>query len=222
MARVRVYMYFHITLCPLVDGYISQWPVEILPFSYRHRHTWLQLMKWLSMKIFLIQPHSCMRLREGFFPHWSILNAHFKFLMPFSYLQKFWALYLECKSGTTVPSYKKVYKKTCFLYGSTYQCHFRWPISWIQPYHRTVRPVRTIWHVIHIQPFGLRSSFFSSFLLLDFCAFWICFFRFWNWKREKRRITSHHSHPRKNAINLLMPIAPKPEYFGFNFYLWHF
>ena len=84
----RVYMYFHISLWPLVDGYISQWPVEILPFSYRHRHTWLRLMKWLSMKIFLIQPHSCMRLREGFFPHWSILNAHFKFRMTFSYLQK--------------------------------------------------------------------------------------------------------------------------------------
>lgn len=117
---------------------------------------------------------------------------------------------------------KKYAKVLFFLSKYTYQCHFRWPISWTRPYHRTVRPVRTIWHVIRIQPFGLRSSFFSSFLFLDFCAFWICFFRFWNWKREKRRITSHHSHPRKNAINLLMLIAPKPEHFGFYFYLWHF
>ena len=53
---------------------------EKVPFSYRHRRTWPRLMKWLSMKIFVIQPHSCMRLREGFFPHWSILNGHFTIL----------------------------------------------------------------------------------------------------------------------------------------------
>ena len=51
-----------------------------VPFSYRHRRTWPRLMKWLSMKIVVIQPHSCMRLREGFFPHWSILNGHFTIL----------------------------------------------------------------------------------------------------------------------------------------------
>ena len=190
-----------------------------VPFSYRHRRTWPRLMKWLSMKIVVIQPHSCMRLREGFFPHWSILNGHFTI----SYFIEILFISPEPHSKRLLTKrIKNMQKYYFFLSKYTYQCHFRWPISWTRPYHRIVRPVRTIWHVIRIQPFGLRSSFFSSFLFLDFCAFWICFFRFWNWKREKRRITSHHSHPRKNAINLLMLIAPKPEHFGFYFYLWHF
>ena len=67
---VRSDLRSNVTIC----DYFSD---KKVPFSYRHRRTWPQLMKWLSMKIFVIQPHSCMRLREGFFPHWSILNGHF-------------------------------------------------------------------------------------------------------------------------------------------------
>ena len=90
------------------------WPVEILPFSYRRRRTWLRLMKWLSMKIFLIQPHSCMRLREDFFPHWSILNGHFKFLTPFFNFNKFEHILGNATNSITVPSTEKVFQKSIF------------------------------------------------------------------------------------------------------------
>ena len=135
-----------------------------VPFSYRHRRTWPRLMKWLSMKIVVIQPHSCMRLREGFFPHWSILNGHFTIL----YFIEIIFYFSRASFEKIIDKKDKKYAKVLFFLSKyTYQCHFRWPISWTRPYHRTVRPVRTIWHVIRIQPFGLRSSFFLLF------SFWI-------------------------------------------------
>ena len=172
--------------------------VKKVPFSYRHRRTWPRLMKWLSMKIFVIQPHSCMRLREGFFPHWSILNGHFtKVILQGSfYEKKYWPGIRGTSRSSQEPwnwqkADEKVWKGLFLLvlelwiHGRTYQCHFRWLISWTRPYHRTVRPVRTIWHVIRIQPFGLRSSFFLLFSFFGFLNL-----SFWNWK--KRKEANHH------------------------------